>query len=386
MNGHIFPQQKSPISRGIILAAALTLCSPFAVADTTFNQVNLVTDDQTVNAAKITDTNLKNAWGISYAPTGAFWISDNATGVATLYSVNPTTQATSKLGLTVSIPGDGSVSGQVFNGNSAAFNGDSFLFVSEDGTISGWRGALGTKAETLQAASTANVYKGVAEATIGADSYLYAANFRADSIDVLLGNNQTPALSGNFSDTNLPAGYAPFNIENLGGNLFVTYAVQDPTKHDDVAGAGNGIVDEYNLQGQLVERIASNGVLNAPWGLAIAPSSFGQYAGDLLVGNFGDGKINVFNLQTSTPTYVGTLSDGNGQPISIDGLWGLSIGNNGSGGGNQTLFFTAGPNGETNGLFGSVNAVPLPSAAWLFGSVMLGAGLFRKRQSAKLIC
>lgn len=380
MNTKTYPEQKSHTLLALQLIVALTTCSPVVTAGTTFNQLNLVTDDQSINPAQIADANLKNAWGMSYSATGPFWISDNATGVSTLYSVNPASNATAKLGLTVTIPGDGSVTGQAFNNNTTAFNGDAFLFVSEDGTISGWRGALGTTAETLQASSSANVYKGVATADIGNNSYLYAANFRADSIDVMPGTSQTPALTGNFSDSTLPAGYAPFNIQNLGGNLFVTYAVQDATKHDEVAGPGNGFVDEFNLQGQLIGRIASQGALNAPWGLAIAPSSFGEFAGDLLVGNFGDGRINAYNLHTPIPSFVGPLLDGNGQPLAIDGLWALSTGNDGSAGGSQTLFFTAGPNDEANGLFGAVTAVPAPPAFWLFGSALIGAGCLRKRR------
>ncbi|WP_347986947.1 TIGR03118 family protein [Methylomonas sp. AM2-LC] len=360
----------------IPLLAALSLSSFLVNADTTFSQLNLVTDSQSVNSAQINDPSLKNAWGLSYTPSGAFWISDNATGVSTLYSVNPTTQVTKKLGLTVAIPGDGSVTGQVYNNNPNAFKGDSFVFVSEDGTISGWGG--GTTAETLQTASNANAYKGAAIANIANYSYLYAANFSADRIDVIPGSTATPNLSGNFIDPNLPTGYAPFNIENLGGNLFVSYAIQDANKHDDVAGLGNGIVDEFDTQGNLIARVASqSGALNSPWGMAIAPSSFGKYAGDLLVANFGDGKINAYNLLTNA--FVGQLLDSKGNPLSIDGIWAISVGNDGGSGSSQTLYFTAGPNGETNGLLGAVSAVPLPATVWLFGSALLGAGCLRKR-------
>jgi len=384
MNTKIYPEQKVHTALVIPIIAALTLCSPFVSAGTTFKQINLVTDNQSVNSANITDANLQNAWGLSYNPTGPFWISDNGTGLSTVYSVNPATNVTAKVPLTVTIPGDGTVTGQFYNNNAAAFNGDPFIFVSEDGTISGWRGALGTTAETLKNASAANVYKGATEAAVGNNSYLYAANFRADSIDVIPGTTAAPSLSGNFTDPNLPAGYAPFNIQNLGGNLYVTYAIQDASKHDEVAGLGNGLVDEFDTQGHLLGRIASQGTLNAPWGLAIAPTSFGQYAGDLLVGNFGDGKINAFNQVTHG--FDGQLIGSNGQLLSIDGLWALETGNNGSAGSSQILYFTAGPNGEVNGLFGSVNAVPLPSALWLFSSALFGFGFFGKRRKAKLSC
>jgi uncharacterized protein (TIGR03118 family) len=342
-----------------------------------FDVTNLVTDDQSAHAAQITDPGLVNAWGVSFGPTSPFWVSANGTGTSTLYAVNPATQVTAKQGLTVSIPGNGSVTGQVFNSNSAAFGGDNFLFVSEDGTVSGWRGALGTTAETLALASSANVYKGSAFASIGGNSYLYAANFRAGTVDVFKGSSGAPSLPAAFIDPNLPAGYAPFNVQNLNGTLYVTYAVQDATKHDEVAGAGQGIVDSFDLQGNLLARVATGGMLNAPWGIAIAPSSFGAVAGDLLVGNFGDGRITAFDATTHVP--VGQVLGSDGQPLSIDGLWALSPGNDGSGGSSHLLYFTAGPDGETHGLFGVLTPVPEPSsyALLLAGIGMLG--LWRQR-------
>jgi len=308
-------------SSSIVLAvmAAAAIAAP-ATASAQFSVTNLVTDDQTANAAQITDAGLVNAWGMSYSPTSPIWVSANGTGLANLYAVNPATQVTTKQSLTVTIPGDGSVTGQVFNSNSAAaFGGDLFLFVSEDGTISGWRGALGTAAETLQVGSTANVYKGVAFGTTGGNSYLYAANFRTGAIDVEKGNNAAPALTGTFTDPLLPSGFAPFNVQNLGGTLYVTYAKQDSAKHDEVAGLGVGLVDSYDLQGNLLGRIATGGTLNAPWGLAIAPSSFGAMAGALLVGNFGDGFINAYNL--TTHAFLGQVQALGGGALNIDGLW-----------------------------------------------------------------
>ena len=325
-----------------------------------------MTDDQTVNAAAITDPTLKNAWGISFGPTSPFWVSANGSGVSNVYEVNPVTNAPTKLGLVVSIPGDGSVTGQVFNGNAAAFNDDRFLFVSEDGTISGWRSALGTSAEVIVPGSTANVYKGTTEATIGGNSYLYAANFRAGTIDVIKGTAGAPDLTGSFTDPGIPAGFAPFNIRNLGDNLYVAYAVPDADKHDDVAGPGNGFVNVFDTQGNFVRRVGSQGTLNSPWGLAIAPASFGEFAGDLLVGNFGDGRINAFNL--ATDSFVGQLPGVGGQPLSIDGLWALTTGNDVSAGNSQSIYFSAGPNGESNGLFGvivSPNPRRSPCFVWV---------------------
>lgn len=325
-----------------------------------FNVKDLVTD--------ATDSSLINPWGVSFGATSPFWISDNGTGVSTLYTVNPTTDATTKAGLIVTIPGDGTVTGQVFN-TSSGFNGDAFLFVSEDGTISGWRNALGTNAETLQVGSSANVYKGVALDTTGGNSYLLSANFRAGTIDVLKANGAAPNLAGTFTDPNLPTGYAPFNVRILDGVVYVTYALQDASKHDDVAGASHGYVNAFDLQGNLLGRVAGAGLLDSPWGLAIAPTSFGALAGDLLVGNFGDGRINVIN--PSTDAFLGQLIGTGGQPLAIDGLWSITVGNNGSGGSSQKLYFTAGPNDESGGVFGVITAVPEPGSA-LLGLIALG--------------
>jgi uncharacterized protein (TIGR03118 family) len=276
----------------------------------------------------------------------------------------------------VTIPGDGSVTGVTFNAG-AAFNGDRFLFVNEDGTISGWRGALGTTAEVLQLGSAANVYKGSALATVGGNTYFYAANFRTGEIDVVKGSGTAPDLAGSFTDPAIPAGYAPFDIKLLNGELFVTYALQDPAKHDDVAGLGNGFVSEFDLQGTFLGRVASNGDLDSPWGLAVAPTSFGNFSGDLLVGNFGDGTIDAFNLLTDT--FDGQLMDGTGSDLSIDGLWSLTVGNDGSGGSSQKLYFTAGPNGEADGLFGVIQPVPEPITLSIFGAGLAGAFAMRRR-------
>jgi uncharacterized protein (TIGR03118 family) len=362
-----------------------------------FSVTNLVTDDQAVNPARITDPFLKNAWGISHSAGGPFWVSDNATGVTTLYQVNPNTNATTKVilgsppdpsgGVVIPPPGAGTPTGQVFNTASAtgAFNGNLFLFVSEDGTISGWRGALGTTAERLRVADIANVYKGTTLDTTGGHSYLLAANFRAGTIDVLKGDTGAPDLTGSFLDPNLPAGYAPFNVQTLGSTIYVTYALQDAAKHDDDPGAGHGFVTAFDLQGNFLGRIGTMGTLNSPWGLAIAPSSFGSFAGDLLVGNFGDGTINVFSPNPGTPAFLGQLTGADARPIAIDGLWGLIPGNDGSGGSSQNIYFSAGPNGEANGLFGVVQSVS-PQAVPEPSSLALGlaaAGLLAGRWTWK---
>ena len=367
-------------SLGLIVMGFLPFLSSPTEAAPFFDQINLVTNDQTANPAQITDPNLVNAWGISFSSNSPFWVSNNGKGLVTLYNVNPNTNATSIVGLVVTIPGDGNPTGQVFNANTSAFNDDRFLFVSEDGTISGWRPALGTNAETLQVGSPANVYKGTTEATINGHSYLYAANFRAGTIDVLKGDPGAPNLTSNFTDPNIPSGYAPFNIQKLGDKLYVTYALQDANKRDDAAGPGHGFVNVFDTNGNFLGRVGTAGTLNSPWGLAIAPMSFGKFAGDLLVGNFGDGRINAFDL--SSNAFVEQLLGLNSSELTIDGLWGLTVGNDGNAGSSSKLYFSAGPNDEVNGLFGviQVTPVPEPSTMLLLGSGLIGlAGYGRKK-------
>ena len=266
---------------------------------------NLVTDNQTANAALITDSHLINAWGVSFSPTSPLWVSAADSSLALLYRIDPVTNAPSKVGLEVSVPDN--PTGQVFNGNAAAFNADAFIFASEDGSISGWRGALGTTAEVLQSASPDNAYKGLASAQVGGHTYLYAADFHGGQIDIVKGDAGAPDLAGHFVDPNLPAGYAPFNVQTIGGKVYVTYALQNAAKDEEVPGVGFGFVSVFDTQGNFISRVGSDGLLNAPWGLALAPSAFGQFAGDLFVGNFGDGRINIFDLDSNS--FVGQLLD-----------------------------------------------------------------------------
>jgi len=321
-------------------------------------QANLVSDQPGV--ARLQDTNLVNAWGISFSATSPFWISDNGTGKATLYAVTNDASGTvhvDKQGLTVKIPGAGNPTGQLFDG-AGHFNGDIFIFASEDGTISGWRGALGTTAEIL-ATRTNAVYKGIALATNATSPVLLAANFAEGTIDVYSTNL---VLAGQFPDLSRPAGYAPFNVQNIGGIVFVTFAKQDAAKHDDVAGPGNGFIDTFDPATLVFRRFASGSdaggnihEFNSPWGLAVSPANFGKYSDALLVGNFGSGTIMAFD---SNGKLQGLLKGHHQGELVIEGLWGLAFGNGGRAGNTGTLYFTAGPGDESHGLFGSLAPAP----------------------------
>ncbi|HUN38784.1 MAG TPA: TIGR03118 family protein [Acetobacteraceae bacterium] len=344
-----------------------------------FSQDNLVSDDQPGHLnAQLQDADLINPWGVAFSPTGDFWVNNNATGTATLYHVDLTTNTTTRSTLVVTIAppaggtGPAAPTGMVFNTDSSGFmvNGKpaDFIMDTEDGTISAWNGGTETTLEvdnSNNAAAGDNtvnpaegigaVYKGLAIGTeTNGTTLLYAANFRHGTVDVF--NDQFQQIQS-LTDGSLPPGYAPFNVQVLNGDLFVTYAKQDQFKHDDVAGAGNGFVDEYTLNGQLIARVASNGPLNSPWGLTIAPSDFGQYAGDLLVGNFGDGTISAFDLQDHDK-YMGKLLGIDGKPITIGDLWALTPGNGGSAGSTGQVYFTSGVQNESFGLFGAIAPVP----------------------------
>jgi uncharacterized protein (TIGR03118 family) len=358
-----------------LLAILAVGVMPIVAGPIDFNTTLLASNQPGV--AAVTDPGLLNAWGLVSSPTSPFWISANGPGTSELYN-----GAGVKQGLVVTIPGvggnAGTPTGVIFNGT-ANFNSDLFIFATESGTVAGWRGALGTTAETLvDSTATGSVFKGIAIGATAQGTYLYAADFHNGTITVTPGTG-APALTGNFTDPTIPTGFAPFNIQNLGGVLYVTYARQDAAGHDDVPGAGNGFVDTYDLNGNLIARVVSNGALDSPWGLAIAPSTFGDVGGDLLVGNFGDGKINAYNL--TTHAFVETLQGPGGNPIVIDGLWGLSFGNGASAGPASTLFFTAGPNGEQDGLFGELTT-PEPGTWGLIGIGLMMLGVRRFRTAA----
>ena len=371
--------------RLLLLPAAVCLLAATVRSHAQFNQINLVSDQPGV--AKFTDANLVNPWGIAANTGGPFWISDNVTGVATLY-----TGAGTKLGLTVTVPAPPSgappaaPTGQVFN-SSADFGGARFIFSTEDGTVSAWNS--GTNAVLkVDNSGTSAVYKGLALANNGTVNRLYATNFHSGAVDVFSNTFQTVALPGTpFTDPNLPAGFAPFNIQNVGGKLFVTYAKQNALKHDDIAGVGNGVVDVYSADGVFLQRFASGTAaaggtltqLDSPWGITVAPAQYNHFGGDLLIGNFGDGAINAFDPVTGA--FQGQMTDAGGNLLTIDGLWGLSTGTGGNNGKTDQVYFTAGPAGETHGLFGSLQATPEPStwAMGLAGACTL-AGFARRRR------
>ncbi len=374
--------------------AGLWATSVVPVSAEEVRQTNLVSDGFV--PAKFVDKQLLNPWGISEGPTTPFWVSDNNAGVATIYSVPPSNSSVSPLGLFVNVPpatgaAMSNPTGQVFNsvGGFDLSNGKpaTFLFDSEDGAISGWNSALGfgPAVPGLIAVDNGNpdpsknaVYKGLAISNFDGGT-LYATNFRADMVEMY---NSSFKEVGSFTDPTLPAGYAPFDVKVINGELYVTFALQDAAKHDDVAGLGNGFVDMFDLSGGHMKRLISGRELDSPWGLQIAPKSLGSLAGDLLVGNFGNGWINAFDPNTGA--FEGTLDGTNGSPLVIDGLWSLTVGNGTAVGGSlNALYFSAGPNGENDGLFGSLTAVPETStwAMLLLGFGGLGVALRRRRRS-----
>ena len=353
---HSAPFTSTGLRVAILSAIALTLLTLPAVAQKV--NINYLTSD-IPNVAAFPDNNLVNPWGMSISPTGPWWISDNGTGLSTLYNGSGSPQ-----GLVVTIPsaggGHGSPTGTVYNSTTDfKINGQTaiFLFSSEDGIISGWYNGTTAFIGANNSGSGA-VYKGLAEASAGGANYLYATNFHAGTVDVFDKNFAAHSFGANaFVDTSIPAGYGPFGIQLIAGNkLVVTYAKQDAQKHDDVPGPGNGFVDVYDTSGNLLFRLAHNLFLNSPWGVAVAPQTFSGFAGDLLIGNFGSGLISAFNA--SNGTFIGNMLNVNNLPVEIDGLWGLTFGNGGSGGPTGTLFFTAGAFGEAHGIFGSITPHP----------------------------
>lgn len=350
------------------LAAIALAASPAARADPEGRyQVKKLVSDQG-GVADHQDTNLVNAWGIAFNPFGFVWVSNAETGKSTLYDGAGIPQS-----LVVTIPPaaggtTGSPTGIVFNGGNtflvtaAANSFARFIFSTEDGVIAGWAPTVNATNAILvkDNSSTGAQYKGLALSAGGNGQLLYATDFHNGKIDVWdSGFNPVTLPSGAFVDPTIPAGFAPFGIQAINGNIFVTYAKQDADRHDDVAGKGLGYVNVFDPNGMLIDRVASKGPLNAPWGLALAPAGFGEFSGSLLVGNFGDGRINAFD--PTTFKHLGALKGDKGRPLEIEGLWGLAFGNGFNGQPVNTLFFTAGPDDEEHGLYGRIDAIPEPA-------------------------
>ncbi len=348
-----------------------------APATTAFTDTALVVDKAEVVATAATiDANLQNPWGIATATGLPFWIADNNSNLATLYSGTgaiETQAVTGSADVGVAIPASAAgvqanPTGQVYNGNGGFLiptsNGQEsalFIFDGEGGTIAAWAKDSGATAVTAYDDGVVNgadhaVYKGLALGTVNGATYLYATDLHNNKVDVFDTNFSKPtAMQGKFIDPSIPTGFVPFGIAALNGQLYVTFAKQDTEKHDEIPGAGFGYVDIFDFSGNLVSQFASGGALNAPWGMAIAPAGFGSLQGDVLIGNFGDGTINIFTPNgTALATSMGHLMASNGNAMSFPGLWSLVFGNGDSDKPLTTLFYTAGFADQTDGVFGSI--------------------------------
>lgn len=375
----------SPLQRVLlapaVLAASLVFCDPSSASP--YFQTNLVSDIP--GLAQLNDPGLHNPWGMSFSATSPFWVSDQGTNTSTLYRV--VNGVVKQLGLVVSIPTTGGgpqgPTGQV-NNNTAAFlvNGApaNFIFANLNGTISAWNGSAGTTAQIKVPASGA-VYTGLAIATAAAGPRLYAANGVTGNIDVFDGSFAAASLAaGAFAKpAGVPAGLAPFNVQNIGGRIYVTYA--PPGRAAQIAAAeGQGAVAIFDTNGTLIQTLVTGSKLASPWGIALAPSSgFGGFSGDLLIGNFSFAVSEINAFDPITGAYLGTISDQGGHALINSGLWGLAFGN-GTTGDAHTLYFTAGINGEVDGLFASITAIPEPET---LGLLALGLPAMAQRLSRR---
>ncbi len=359
-----FGWRRCLLALGLVTAlVALAQAAPAAASQpgNAYRQTNLVSD--LPGLAQLTDPDLVNPWGLAAGPTTPAWVADNGTDKATIYRGFVGGSPITKAPLVVSIPG-GAPTGLVFNPTTGFVvrSGDAsgpalFLFDSEAGLVTGWNPGVPPPPPSTQAQVGASmpdaIYKGLAIASTSAGTFLYGANFHQARIDVFDSNFNLVHLSGSFSDPEIPAGFAPFNVQELGGRLYVAYAKQDAAREDEVAGPALGFVDVYSTSGRLLRHLIEHGQLNAPWGLVLAPAGFGRFSGALLVGNFGNGRINAYS--PATGEFLGRLRHSDGSPIQIDGLWALRFGN-GVTGNPTTLLFTAGIDDEAHGLFGAIEA------------------------------
>lgn len=356
---------------GVVALVSIALAPSVASAQH-YIQTPLVSN--TAVPPVVNDPNLRNAWGIVHGPTTPWWVSDNATGLSTLYDASTVPVTIRSTVVTVpnapGQPAPGNPTGIVFNGVATDFllaTGKQaiFIFATEDGTISGWNPGVNATTAIIKVDNSQKprpghgaVYKGLTIVEIDGHHYLLAANFRSGRID-MFDNTFAPVKISEekFDDDHLPRGYAPFNVQAIGPNVFVTYAKQDDEQHDDVPGAGHGFVDVFSRHGRLLARFEHGSWLNSPWGVTQAPAYFGEFSHAILVGQFGGGTIAAYNPVTGK--FLGNMLTPAGATLTIDGLWGLAFGNGGASGPGNTLFFSAGPDGETNGLFGSL--VPIPA-------------------------
>lgn len=376
--------------RRMTAAVALALAFPAAPAAAAYIQVNLVSDIP--GLAAVTDANLVNPWGIALTPEG-LRVSNNGTGVSTAYTG---AGVPDPLVITI-LPAPGSPAGTHSTPTGVVRNGaaDTFLtnfldpnsaatlmFSTLQGTITAWNAGLGTTAINEVNNGSVATYTGLA--INGASDLIYAANFAAGTIDVFQGSAPafSPTLANQFVDPNLPGGYSPFNVQDLNGTLYVTYAQVDPLTGEEIKGPGLGIVDAFDEAGILIRHITAGGTLNAPWGVALAPADFGTFSNALLVGNFGDGRINAFDPLTGT--FLGQLGDPNGQPLEIPGLWGLQFGDDGAGGAHNQLFFAAGIDDERHGLFGRIEVSAAVDEPGSLALALLGALLLVLSQARRV--
>ncbi|MBS1911253.1 MAG: TIGR03118 family protein [Bacteroidetes bacterium] len=357
MNGYA-----SWLGRSILTAVGLALAVAACKDNTTspplntstYTESKLVADDQGAGAA-IVDVNLVNPWGLAFGATGTLWVSNNHSGTSTLYDATG-----AKLQTVVNIPSKtaptgGSPTGVIYN-STADFvipeaSAARFIYAGEDGTISAWASGMTDARIVADRSASDAVYKGIAMATNGGSNFIYLTNFKKNTVDVF---DATYRYSKSFTDATIPAGYAPFGIQNIGGMLYVTYAKQKgPDNEDDDPAVGNGYVDIFNADGTLQRRFASNGLLNSPWAVVMAPSGFGSVSGDILIGNFGDGHIGAYD--PGTGVLIGQLRDQNNITITIEGLWALTFGPSSA---PTTLYFAAGPGDEEHGLLGTLTLTP----------------------------
>ena len=338
---------------GFMATACLLACHkdhnplPF---DFNVHQTNLVADTAGFGAIRI-DPNLANAWGIAAAPGSPIWISANHSGVSVIYDNKGNTVIPPVTIPSVTPGGTGAPSGALFN-STADFGGYKFIFASEDGIVLAWKSG-GSAVKVADRSETSAVYKGIAIVSDGADNFLCLTNLRGATVDVF-DKNFNFVSNSRFVDPGIPAGFAPFNIQFIQGQVYVTYAKQKlPDKMDDQKGPGNGYIDVYSPHGTLIKRFASQGTLNSPWGIALAPAGFADLQPTILIGNFGDGRINVFDMHGF---FKGQLQNEGGQSVSIDGLWAIDFlkGNTPGGNPGDPLYFTAGPDDEAHGLFGTL--------------------------------